>query len=518
MSLNFPHQYSGNDQVSRATSHDNLDKLVTAVKVGQKLSREDVVTQEAIACFNFIKANSNGCGHRCKKYTAVLGSWTIGAAAPFGALALLSGYMYNRSECLHGLVNRENLAHVSNACLAETKSLLTDHSYISTSLASMIALELAVQKIGHFSLISPITNGLATGYALLVNTLIKGVARSYDNDSAKREELNKEKYKEGIENSRKTWDGMADILYARFNEVRNTPSELLSFQNETNELLAAYSQFITGLTNWKINSADIDSILNKFKSTLEKIRDEKIALRSGSNEQDIAYNANLLTHFPITAEHCIPAKAQQHIAAAKAHELGLWHTAKQCVATTVAGALSFAAVPAATFASTFMCSKSPVSFIPDLSTSGFCASAQGPLASMQGSLKSSWDAKTFVVDQNTVGVAAAGVVLGALVTNGVSNSYAKEREDHDRTVNELHKMAKTETVNTYDNIARHFRQQLSHVKNDTAKLNHLKDEVEILVSKLEDISKEIANSGIRDLSAEAATNELQNVLADIMIA
>lgn len=354
MSLNFPHQYSGNDQVSRATSQDNLDKLQTSVKIGQTLTRQDVVTKEALEHFDFIKANRNGCGHRCKKYTAVAASFTAGTILPFGALTLLGKYIYD-SSCL----STEGVSCIPGA--------IAQHPYILASGAGIVALEVAAGRIG-FSVLKPMAHGVATGYALLVNTLTKGVIRSYDNDSTKKETTNKEKHKEMVDNLKNTYSGIADALFERFNEVRNTPSQLLELQNDAGELLGANPQFVKALQRLEINSVDVETILGKFKATLEKIRNEKIALRTGSDEQDIAYNANLLTHFPTTAEHCIPAKVQQRIAAAKAYELGILHTAKSSIATVVAGTLSSVAVPAAAFASTFMCSNSPVtSFTPDLS-------------------------------------------------------------------------------------------------------------------------------------------------------
>lgn len=527
MPLDFPHNYTGNNIVS-SISHQNLDKILTAINTGQKLSPQDVVTKEALDCLKFIKANRNGCGHGCKKYTAVAAYWTAFTALPFAALAATGKYAYDNFPA-------------PPTSVEALKLYPYEHPYVSTIYAggvSLGVLEAAAQKLG-FSLIKPMTHGVATGYALLVNTLTKGVIRSYDADTAKKEEINKGLHKDIITNLQNTYNGIADDLHMRFSEVRNYPKQLQDFKNETNKLLTANSQFVQGLNKLKLNTAEIQQILSKFKSTIEVVLNEKIALRSGSSEQDMAYNANLLTHFPITAEHCIPAKAQQHIAAAKAHELGLAHAAKHCAATTVSGALAFVAVPVIAFASTFMCKEIPMpnnaylcpttlitsqvgdaivttcAPITTLSSTGFCANNGGALDSLNSSLKNSWDNST--IDASTIGVAVAGLAISSLIAARVSKGYQKESTDAKHTVRELNKLGLAEIVNVYNNLGSYYIKQLNNVKSDPIKLKALKDETEILVAKLEDIFHEIKNCGIDGLAPETLTNELQFALSEILI-
>ncbi|MBA3817031.1 MAG: hypothetical protein H0X29_11045 [Parachlamydiaceae bacterium] len=504
MTLNFPHNYGDESNFAPTTSHQNLEKLNTTLKIGSTLKLQDVVSKEALECFNFIKSNQNGYSYACKKYCAVLASFMAGTSLPFGAAGLT--YIFR------------------NEISGFATPLLTEHYSSLLLFGSVVAgVEATAQKC-NVSLLKPLLNGVATGYALLVHTLVKGVIRYHDEDSAIKEKTNKVLHQENIKYLQAIYDGIADDLYKNFTSVVNNPKDLLDFKTETNKLLNANSQFINAFKEVKINGAkindvDIQKILGKFKTTLELIRDEKIALRSDPKEEDIAYNMNLLLNFPIKTEYCIPAKVQKHIAAAKIYKLGVAHTAKHYLATAVSGALSFTAIPVVAFGSTLMCSEFAVPVLfnasnTSLSDSSVCTSTKGYMDSLNGSLRKSWTEYYF--DVSILGIGLASLGISALIAKNVSKGYQKERVDSEHAVSELNKMARVELLNVYNTLAGHFRKEFNEARNDTSKLGNLKGEAEIISSKLNDIFQEIKNSGIEDLPPENVTAELATVLAEII--
>lgn len=506
MSLYFPHQYPDmNSNHDQSISRQNLDKLYATLSTGQKLTSKDVVTETALQSFEFIKGNRNGCAHRCKKYTAALTTFTASYVLPIGGAI---GLAYN-------YLNKESIKGFATTPYAST---------IAAGTGALLVVDRAAKAASGVSLIRPMLNSIGTGYALLVNTLVNNVMSTYDKDSDKKEEVNAGIHKAAVANLKSTYDGEADALKALFEKAKNNPKQLLELKNYSNTFLNEFKQFSTcfkefdkDLKEQKLNNAEIGSILNKFKSTLEYIRGEKIVLRSGSSEEDMAFNIDLLINFPITQANCLPASAQQHIAAAKAHELGLLHIAKHCIATTVSGVISLAAVPATAFAGSLACTSISLPLVGPItavSTSTFCSYAKNPLDSLYTSLNDFWS--KHALDKTTVGIGIAGFAVSALIARKVYQSYQKERMDSNHVVEILNKKAITEILSVYENLAGHFRQQLTKVKHDPKKLDCLKYDVEIICSKLEDIIKGLNDSGIKDFESEAATTELQAALLEII--
>lgn len=496
MALQFPHNYAVNShEVGQEVSKQNLDKLLNKVYCHLKLNPEDILTQQALKDFKFIQDNTPGHGHRCMKWTASIGSTCALTALPIAGVAAGGKYAYD---------------HIPDAVADLTKTfqeqgiqgVTAENPYktaLMAGLSGLVAAE-AVARRYNTSIVNPIANLVVGGYVSVMHRIAGGIENYFDHAKAKREEQNKEAHDRIVKQQIGVYDGVAGDLYRRFEEAKNDPQALVNLKAQAAELQAALTQFEARFKDVGINTSEANLILDKFRAAIKSILDEKISLRSGTTQEDLAYNAKLLINFPITAEHCITSEAHRHIEMAKSCSLGILHTIKHGVSTLASGALGAAAVPAGAIAYIYAksCELAQGSYIPT------CDSQTISLNNLQNQ-------STTLLAGVTAGAVAVGGVAAALV----SRSYQKEREASDSVVAKESQAARQDLICVYEGLAGHFRQQLAYVKNNRQALVSLKRDAEGLLSKLEEIHFQLQKSGIRNLSPERVTHELNTALVEI---
>lgn len=517
MQLNFP-QHPENFAI--ALSIQNLDTRFAQLEsdptkgTAGNLTRDALIPQEVQKCFDSIRSNHNGCSHRFKKYSAASLTFTAGTLLPFGAAI---GTAYAIKD------------YAKEITMESLKNLATDPKGHPCTLAiaggtvALISADAVAQKCG-FSLIKPMLNGVATGYALLVNTLTKRVIDCFDKDTERKEAENKEIHKTAVKLLTKQYDADAYALRILYAKSKNDPEQLFKLRAQANKFLREFHQFTNGFKQFdrdlgihKLNNAEIGLILKEFKSTLEYICGEKLAVRNGTSQEDIAFNADLLVKCPINTKNCIPVSAQVRIAAAKVKKLGMMHTMKKHVASVGAAVTTTLSVPLVAFTSSFTCKEISLPFVEPItaiSKSTFCSYVSDPLNSIPGSITNL--VSNYALDATTVGLGIVGLTAGVLVGKKVKESYQQERNNSDKFIETSNTLAYKEIVGVYDQLGNYFREQLEYVKHDKEQLKLLKDNVEALASKLDTIHEGIASYGLPDCKPGAVTEKFQEALAMVI--
>ncbi len=306
--MSFIHPQAGVSDINRI----NLARL-------QKFGPEtDPVTELALHCFDACEKSKLGASHYIKKYgvstAAFLGTFSIPVA--LGGWALTYIIPRTPAEAL-------GFAASAGGALVFNKACKTTLNF------------------------SPLTYMITISGALLFYGAAKVSEATFGSYQALEKDIQRQ-YESNIEritsNLKETYDGMASELVLRIPSAQSTPGEMIALQSLATELQSNLPRVKLRLSQIGLQDATISLILNNLEETIRLINGFSLELKA----DDIAYNIALLLTEK-TESVCIPTKALNALATAKAHTLGVVDALKKVSGSLLGGVAGFGAAYGAAY-------------------------------------------------------------------------------------------------------------------------------------------------------------------------
>ena len=415
---------------SRHIDSENIKRFASSEQI-------DPVTKLALDCFSDIQDRRLGRGHYVKKGLVTGLTFLTALSLPVGG----AGY---------GLWNYVPRTVESAAA-------------ISGTFLTLLVVNSATKRIMDVSPIKAVVTlfGGAVFYGAVKIT--ECCASSFTKQEAEANEFIGRSYVTMKESLNKTYEGMAGILLADFEEAKKNPKELFAIKDRAEKIRSRFEATCMRLAELGFSPSEVTAATNALQEAARAVVDYRITMYN-----DPLQNIKLLVGVPEArfTEYCIPELVLQRLQEAKALELGLLYQLRKYVVLTL-GTLA----PTA---------------------------AGGGIAH-------------FAELGYEVPTVAGAVVVSLIAARLIYSAHKSHEVETKERQNSLQQAAKDELIDTYDAMAKICTRKPSKTKRKRTVEPHLKEALK-LKPRLEQIEERVAALRIPGFTSNQVTGKLNSNL------